>query len=149
GRPHWRLQFPGGLQHRRSGRTARVDRLQLRPASAILRLNSKTPFQEPAVRRSIDLLQAVLDGTTDVIFVKDLDGKYLFINRIGAELVSKTIEEVVGQDDSFLFGPEAAEAIRSIDKRVLAERRTTTYEQAGPRLAEDHTFLVTKSPYTS
>jgi len=101
------------------------------------------------VRRSIDLLQAVLDGTTDVIFVKDLDGKYLFINRIGAELVSKTIEEVVGQDDSFLFGPEAAEAIRSIDKRVLAERRTTTYEQAGPRLAEDHTFLVTKSPYTS
>ena len=101
------------------------------------------------MRRSIDLLQAVLDGTTDVIFVKDLDGKYLFINRIGAELVSKTIEEVVGQDDSFLFGPEAAEAIRSIDKRVLAERRTITYEQAGPRLAEDHTFLVTKSPYTS
>ena len=103
--------------------------------------------QEPAVRRNIDLLQAVLDGTTDVIFVKDLAGKYLFINRIGAELVGKSIDEVVGQNDVFLFGQEASAAIRSMDERVLAEGKAITYEQSGPRLAADHTFLVTKSPY--
>lgn len=99
------------------------------------------------MRRSIELLQAVLDGTTDVIFVKDLAGKYLFINRIGAKLVGKQIDDVVGVDDTALFSPEMADAIRRIDQRVIRERQSFTYEQAGPVLAPDHTFLITKSPY--
>jgi PAS domain S-box-containing protein len=99
------------------------------------------------VRRSIELLQAVLDGTTDVIFVKDLAGKYLFINRIGAQLVGKHVEEVVGHDDYHLFSPETSAAIRRIDEQVVRESRSITYEQTGPPLARDHTFLVTKSPY--
>ena len=89
------------------------------------------------MRRSIDLLQAVLDGTTDVIFVKDLAGKYLFINRIGAHLVGKLIDEVVGQDDASLFGSQVAASIRAIDEKVIAEGGTITYEQPGPLLAAD------------
>lgn len=99
------------------------------------------------MRRDIDLLQAVLDGTTDVIFVKDAAGKYLFINRIGAQLVGKSMDEIVGQDDSSLFEPSVAANIRAIDQRVMAEGTPITYEQPGPLLAADHTFLLTKSPY--
>jgi PAS domain S-box-containing protein len=99
------------------------------------------------LRRNNDLLQAVLDGTTDIIFVKDLNGRYLFINRRGAELVGKTIEEIVGQDDSFLFAPELVPAIQAMDRRVMAEETSITYEQPGPRGAAEHTFLVTKTPY--
>lgn len=99
------------------------------------------------MRRDIDLLQAVLDGTTDVIFVKDAAGKYLFINRIGAQLVGKAIDEIVGQDDAFLFEPSVATDIRAIDAKVMAEGAPITYEQPGPLLASDHTFLLTKSPY--
>ena len=99
------------------------------------------------MRRDIDLLQAVLDGTTDVIFVKDAAGKYLFINRIGAQLVGKSMVEVVGQDDASLFEPSVAANIRAIDQRVMAEGTPITYEQPGPLLAADHTFLLTKSPY--
>ncbi|MBC7855745.1 MAG: PAS domain-containing protein, partial [Pirellulaceae bacterium] len=99
------------------------------------------------MRRDIDLLQAVLDGTTDVIFVKDAAGRYLFINRIGAQLAGKSMDEIVGRDDSFLFEPSVAANIRAIDQKVMAEGMPITYEQPGPLLAADHTFLLTKSPY--
>ena len=99
------------------------------------------------MRRNTDLLQAVLDGTTDVIFVKDVSGRYLFINRMGAELAGKTVDEIVGHDASSLFASEIVPALEAVDKRVMAEGTSFTYEQAGPILAADHTFLVTKTPY--
>jgi PAS domain S-box-containing protein len=99
------------------------------------------------VRRDLDLLQSVLDGTSDIIFVKDLAGKYLFMNRIGAELIGRTVDEIVGQDDLSLFGPDAAAGSRAIDEMVMAEGKSVTLEQSAWLRGEDYTFLVTKSPY--
>lgn len=101
------------------------------------------------MRKDIDLLQAVLDGTSDVIFVKDIAGKYLFINRIGAQLVGKSVDEVVGQDDSLLFKREAVAGIRAMDKKIMAEGTPITYEHPGPGDAFERTFLTTKSPLHS
>lgn len=94
-----------------------------------------------------DLLQAVLNGTTDVIFVKDLSGKFLFINRVGALYIGKSIEEVVGRLDTDIFDSQAIVAIRESDARVVAEGIPVTYEQTGSPVAAGHTFLLTKSPY--
>ncbi len=94
-----------------------------------------------------DLLQAVLNGTTDVIFVKDLSGKFLFINRVGALYIGKSIEEVVGRHDTDIFDSQAIVAIRESDARVVAEGISVTYEQTGSTVAAGHTFLLTKSPY--
>lgn len=99
------------------------------------------------MRQNLDLLQAVLDGTTDVIFVKDLAGQYLFINQIGAQLVGKTVDEVIGQDDSAFFDPNRVAEIRAIDQKITVEGISLTYEQPGPPLSLDGTFLLTKSPY--
>ena len=99
------------------------------------------------MRENVVLLQAVLDGTTDAIFVKDLAGKYLLINSVGAAFTGKTPPEILGRDDAAIFDPQTAESMQAMDRNVLADGIAYTYEQEGVLLAADRSFLVTKAPY--
>ncbi|MCE9532183.1 MAG: PAS domain S-box protein [Planctomycetes bacterium] len=54
------------------------------------------------------LLQAVADGISDAVFVKDQAGKYLLFNKAAAAFVGKSIDEVLGKDDTALFDPDSA-----------------------------------------
>lgn len=68
-------------------------------------------------------LEAVLDLLDDTVFVKDRGGRYRIVNSAGARRVGRTVEGVVGRDDSELFEPEAARRIAEDDRRIIAEGR--------------------------
>jgi PAS domain S-box-containing protein len=102
---------------------------------------------EEALRQSHALLQGIAEGTTDAVFVKDLTGCYLMINSAGAHFLGKTVEEVLGKDDTALFSPETAQAIREGDRHVLEAGRTLTYEDVGTSAGVTRTYLSTKGPY--
>ena len=93
------------------------------------------------------ILQAVLDGTTDAIYVKDLQGRYLLINAAGARFLDRPVEEILGQDDRVLFSPETAAAIMAQDRLVLASGQTQTVEDVGTAGGQTRTYLSTKGPY--
>jgi len=48
------------------------------------------------VERSNNLLRAVTDGSPDSIYVKDLQGRYLFFSEGAARLVGRPVAEVLG-----------------------------------------------------
>ncbi|MEY4526698.1 MAG: hypothetical protein RL768_417 [Nitrospirota bacterium] len=92
-------------------------------------------------------LQAIVDGTSDAVFIKDLQGKYLLFNAAGGRFVGKQPTEVIGQDDTFIFSPEDARAVMEGDRRVMAGGTILTYEDHvttpdGVR----RTFSSTKGP---
>ncbi len=99
------------------------------------------------VREGHNVLHAVTEGTTDAIFVKDLDGRYLMINPAGARLLGKTVEEVVGKDDRELFSSESASEIMARDRAIMAQGNTATYEETGTAAGVTRTYLSTKGPY--
>ena len=102
---------------------------------------------EAALRQSEALLRAVVEGTTDAIFVKDLDGRYLMANPASATMAGITVEQIVGQDDSALFDPASAERIRQADRTVMQADTTSTHEEALTfHNGEHRIFLVTKGP---
>ena len=80
--------------------------------------------------RSRDLLEQVLEATTDSIYVKDLDGRYLLVNSAAAELIGRPGEEIVGRVNSEVL-PDVARAIAEHDAAVLAARAPSTYEMSG------------------
>jgi len=89
-----------------------------------------------ALRRSLAgseanraLLDAVVSGTSDAIFVKDARGRYLLCNRSAAELVGKKAGEVVGHDDTFLFSAPVAAELMAQDRDIMASGATRTYEE--------------------
>jgi two-component system cell cycle sensor histidine kinase/response regulator CckA len=100
-----------------------------------------------ALRENTALLQAVSEGTTEAIYVKDLAGRYLLLNSAGARMVNRPVEEILGKDDSQIFSPETAAAIMAKEAAVLASGRTQTYEETASTNREARIYLSTKGPY--
>jgi PAS domain S-box-containing protein len=115
-----------------------------------LTLASATAERDAAlnqVREGHSVLHAITEGTTDAIFVKDLDGRYLMINPAGARLLGKSVEEVVGRDDRDLFSVESAAQIMARDRAIMTAGNTATYEETGTAAGVTRTYLSTKGPY--
>lgn len=101
---------------------------------------------EEALQQSYELLRAVIEGTTDAIFVKDRQGRYLMINTAGAGFLGKAVAEVIGKDDTELFSPQTARAIMEGDRRIMATGEIQTYEDVGTAAGVTRTYLSTKGP---
>ncbi|MEI6438413.1 MAG: MASE1 domain-containing protein [Candidatus Omnitrophota bacterium] len=99
------------------------------------------------LRQSRELLDAVINGTTDAVYVKDLQGRYLMFNAAAAKAVGKPVEDVLGRDDRSLFTSTEASQIMEGDRRVLEAGQVKTYEEviADPS-GGVRTFLSTKGP---
>jgi len=93
------------------------------------------------------LLQAIIEGTTEAVFVKDLQGRYLMINSAGARFLGRSVKEVLGKDDRACFSPETARIIMDGDRRVMESGTTQTYEESGTVDGVTRTYLSTKGPY--
>ena len=102
---------------------------------------------EQTSQESHALLRAVVEGITDAVFVKDQQGRYLMINSAGASLVGKSVEEVLGKDDTELFTPETARPIMESDRRILATGETLTEERDATAAGVTRTYVDTKGPY--
>src|SRR5256885_4358223 len=58
---------------------------------------------EQALRGSRDLLQEIIESSSDAIVAKDLEGRYVLINSSAARLLGRPAGEIVGRDDTALF----------------------------------------------
>lgn len=102
---------------------------------------------EAELKRTNELLQAVVTGTTDAVFVKDLQGRYLFFNQAAANLAGCSIAEVLGRDDYSIFSPESAARVIARDRLVMEQGYTQTYEEVATSQGKTRTYLSTKGPY--
>ena len=91
-------------------------------------------------------LQAILDTSTAIIYVKDLEGKYLLINRRFETLYHVKREEVIGKTDHDLFPKEIADAFRSSDQRTLEAGAPMEWEEVAPHDDGIHTYIANKFP---
>ena len=92
------------------------------------------------------LLNAIADGSTDAIFAKDLQGRYLLFNHAAEKFVGKPASEVLGKDDTSIFPPEDAATVIKGNQRVIDGNRTITEEEELSTAEGATTFLVTKGP---
>jgi PAS domain S-box-containing protein len=92
------------------------------------------------------LLVAIADSSSDAIFAKDLEGRYLLFNRETERVIGKTAAQAIGCDDSALFTPVQAVMIRENDCRVIREAQIYTYEETVSTVDGERTYLATKGP---
>jgi diguanylate cyclase (GGDEF)-like protein/PAS domain S-box-containing protein len=98
-----------------------------------------------AYERNRALLRAIIDNTTAVIYVKDLEGRYLLVNWRYLELFSKG-RDVVGRTVEEVFPPEDAVVYRANDRRVVESDTAIESEETAPQLDGLHTYLSLKFP---
>ena len=104
-------------------------------------------WAEESLRKSYELLEAVIENTTDIVFVKDLEGRYLLINQAGAEALGRSVEEIIGKDDAELFSDDDGRRIMERNREVLISGETRTTEDTKTVDGEGRTYLSTEGPY--
>ncbi|MBF0298115.1 MAG: PAS domain S-box protein [Oligoflexia bacterium] len=100
------------------------------------------------LQKNRKLLQAIVNGTPDAIYVKDLCGRYLLLNKSAEQLIGKKAEEVIGRDDQFLFPAVDAAEIMETDRKILSACNVVTYEEKFKYFSSkiNSTYLTTKGP---
>ncbi|MFO1001909.1 MAG: PAS domain S-box protein [Planctomycetaceae bacterium] len=98
-------------------------------------------------QKSETLLRAVVEGTTDAVFVKDSDGRYLLANEAAARFIGKPVDEVLGRDDRQLFGTGDADRIIANDRATMAGGQVVNHEETLTSAGAIRTYHATKAPF--
>ncbi len=102
---------------------------------------------EAGLVQSEQLMRAVLEGTSDAVFVKDRDGRYLLFNTGASRLTGVATTDAIGSDDTRLFPPEVARHIMTQDAAIMAAGRVQSHEETLRHLnGETRVYHVTKGP---
>jgi two-component system CheB/CheR fusion protein len=76
-----------------------------------------------------DRLLAIMNHSESLISLKDLAGKYMFVNQEFQRFFSVTEQEIYGKTDRLLFERKIAAQIRDSDISVLKDFKTITKEE--------------------
>ncbi|MFT3926688.1 MAG: diguanylate cyclase [Myxococcales bacterium] len=107
------------------------------------RIKSQTDLQ-----RSNAIVKGVLDGTSDAVAVKDMDGRYLLVNPAVIKNFRRRESEILGRTDGELIPNETGLGIMAADREIMRNAQVKTFEQ-NVRIDDERqwTFLSTKGPY--
>lgn len=93
------------------------------------------------------LMNHVINGTTDAIYVKDTVGRYLLVNTEAARVLGKPLEEIIDLDDSVLFPLHEAEILKKADLKVMASvTGPLTYVEQLSTVDGKRIYHATKGP---
>src|SRR5258708_7501899 len=100
---------------------------------------------EEALRRSQQLLQAIVDGAASEIYAADLEGRFLLANHRFAAQLGRSRDEIVGRLVRDVAG-ETAGPLDARDREVLATGAAVEHEEEVTRGGERRTHLTVKFP---
>lgn len=101
---------------------------------------------QDALRESQQRLQAIMDNTSAVIHLKDVDGRYALVNRQFEKLFHTRKDEMVGRTDYDIFPKQMADSFRANDQRVMDSRGSLVIEEIAPHDDGLHTYISIKFP---
>lgn len=111
---------------------------QLKAASALLSGRTR------ALRESEARLQSILDNTSSIVFMKDLQGRFIMANPQFEKLFGMSQEALLGHDGHSLFPAEFADVYRANDLLALASQEPLQFEESTPQPDGEHIFLSVK-----
>ena len=122
--------------HRRGQRVRRHDRRRYQAQGC-----PKTSFG-PVRRR----LKGFLDDSTAVIALKDLDSRYLLVNRQWEIRFGKQQDQVVGRTPSPMLRQDTAQLLRNNDLSVIRSGESIVVEENINEPDGIHTYITVKFP---
>ncbi len=101
---------------------------------------------EDALKESQTRLQAIMDNTSAIIFMKDMEGRYIMVNRQYLEVNSLIGEAVIGRTDFEIYSREFADTIIKNELKVLQTEKPIQYEEELFFENQRQTYLASKFP---
>ncbi len=135
-------KYIAGLTRDISERVASVRAM----SDAQLRLEERVAESAHHSERVAGLLQAVIDAAPDLIYIKDRQGRYQYINHGVSELAGIPPTLAIGSDDTVVF-PAIAETLMATDREIMETGIGNEVEEYPEVDGELRTYLSNKAPY--
>ncbi|MEE9590958.1 MAG: PAS domain S-box protein [Thermodesulfobacteriota bacterium] len=103
-------------------------------------------FLRRELRNSEERLRAIIDNSTAIIYVRDLNGRYILINRWFEKLFHVDREEIKGKTDHDIFLKETADEFRANDLKVIEASAPIEFEETAIQEDGLHTYISIKFP---
>ncbi|MFN8546044.1 MAG: PAS domain S-box protein [Candidatus Binatia bacterium] len=115
--------------------------------TAVLRDVSAQRAAEGAVRDGEARFAAFMDHSPAVAFMKDHEGRYVYVNRTYEQVFATPLVEIQGKSDFELRGPGVAVDLRANDRATLAADSALEFTEMLPDAAgRPREWLVLKFP---
>lgn len=101
---------------------------------------------ERQVRERSREIVSILRYTPAVVYIRDGNGRYTYVNSRYEELFGRRNEEILGKTVHDVFPKEFADRFGASDRRVLAEGRPCQFEESAPHKEGVRVYLATKFP---
>jgi PAS domain S-box-containing protein len=111
---------------------------------ALLAESGERQRAEEALRASEQRLQDILDNTTAVVFVKDLELRYILVNREYERRHQVQRDQIRGKTDFDIHPPDVAEKVRANDRHVIEAGVPIQFEEAVPMEEGERQYIVVK-----
>lgn len=92
------------------------------------------------------LLQSIIDNTTNPIFIKKINGEYILINKQFESLFKISNEEIIGKTDYDFLPATVADAYRNSDFEVVKAVKELKTEETIQQQDGLHTYIAVKFP---
>lgn len=96
---------------------------------------------------SPDLIESILEGTPDPIFVKSFEGRLVLVNSACARVLGHPKEWLIGKTAAEFLGTEFAPSVDAVDRRVMSTGIIEVVEQRIMQGGKVSVFLTTKSAW--
>jgi len=93
-----------------------------------------------------NLLQSIINNTTNPISVKKINGEYLLINKQYVSLFKIKAEDIKGKTDHDFLPKEIADKYRSSDLETMKAGKEIQVEEVIEQMDGPHTYLAVKFP---
>lgn len=104
---------------------------------------------EAALRESEALFEAFMNNSFAAAFMKDEEGRYVYINPTNQRLLGERAEEWHGKTDFDLFPTETAEELRLNDSIVMQSNKALEVMERIPLDDGMHQWLTFKFPFVN
>ncbi|HEY9135061.1 MAG TPA: EAL domain-containing protein, partial [Pseudomonadales bacterium] len=98
------------------------------------------------LKENQDFLRAIMDNSSSIICVKDLDSRYILVNKAFEKLLNVEEKDILGQTDFKLLPENIARHRREIELNIIRKKGSLQTEEEYQVNGETRTYLATKFP---
>ena len=109
-------------------------------------MSERLIVRESLLKESEERLRAIIDNSTAVIYLKDINGEYLLINSQYENLFNISNKGIIGKTDYDIFPKDIADKLIKNDQEVIDNKGSFTFEETLPHDDELNTYISVKFP---
>jgi len=104
-------------------------------------------LNETLLKANQQLLQSIIDNSSNLIFVKEITGQYILVNKQFEFLFRGKIDDLKGKTDYEIFPKDIADYKRDSDLEIIKSGKEIRYEEVLPHTdGKNHTYITIKFP---